>query len=121
MDSNNNNKDDNKNTYAESFCTMCFRPESACGKLINMGPNMRVCPDCIQRTIDKFNNSDSLKLGLFPGLDGMGFDDIFGLGKAPAKAENAGEKEAGIPYGVPLRPARSVPAWAAGENRDSAH
>ena len=90
MDSNNNNKDDNKNTYAESFCTMCFRPESACGKLINMGPNMRVCPDCIQRTIDKFNNSDSLKLGLFPGLDGMGFDDIFGLGKAPEKAENTG-------------------------------
>jgi ATP-dependent Clp protease ATP-binding subunit ClpX len=86
MDNNNNNvtTDDKKDSYRESFCTMCFRPESACGKLINMGPNMRVCPDCIQRTIDKFNNSDSLKL--FPGLD-FGLGDILGpVGGAPANA-----------------------------------
>ena len=36
----------------EKVCFMCRRPESKAGRLINIGYNMFVCPDCMQKSVD---------------------------------------------------------------------
>ena len=43
---------ENDNDEYEKVCFMCRRPESKAGKLINIGYNMYVCPDCMQKSVD---------------------------------------------------------------------
>ena len=42
----------------ESICYMCRRPESIAGKMIKMGGNITICPDCLQRSFDTINSSN---------------------------------------------------------------
>ncbi len=54
----------------EEVCYMCRRPESQCGRLMTIGPNLHICADCMQKTFDAFQS------GNVPGLNGMNMQDI---------------------------------------------
>ena len=43
--------EDRKDGY-ESVCAMCHRPESVCGTLLKMPPNICLCKDCLQKSFD---------------------------------------------------------------------
>ena len=65
------NKDENdKDDEYEKYCYLCRRPESVAGKLIDMPGGISICPDCMQKTFDNFNNS---------GLGSMQFLDLSNL------------------------------------------
>lgn len=46
-----------KDGTQEHYCTMCRRPESVTGKMVEMPNHMYVCPDCMQRTFDLMQSS----------------------------------------------------------------
>ena len=47
--------EDNKDEL-EKYCYLCRRPESMVGKLIQLPQQICVCPDCMQKTFDTFQN-----------------------------------------------------------------
>ena len=97
-DNNNVNDIDNKNAHNstdtsttekkdeyEKVCYVCHRTESRAGKMINMGNNIYICPDCMQRSFDAIYNSginydDMMKnipgMGNIPGSNGFMSGDI---------------------------------------------
>ena len=97
-DNNNVNDIDNKNAdnstdtsttekkdEYEKVCYVCHRTESRAGKMINMGNNIYICPDCMQRSFDAIYNSginydDMMKnitgMGNIPGMNGFMFGDM---------------------------------------------
>ena len=52
----------------EDICYVCRRPESIAGKMISIYGGVKVCVDCMQRTMDTMNSSG---FGMPPG---MGFE-----------------------------------------------
>lgn len=97
-DNNNVNDIDNKNAdnstdtsttekkdEYEKVCYVCRRTESRAGKMINMGNNIYICPDCMQRSFDAIYNSginydDMMKnisgMGNIPGMNGFMSGDM---------------------------------------------
>lgn len=97
-DNNNVNDIDNKNAdnstdtsttekkdEYEKVCYVCHRTESRAGKMINMGNNIYICPDCMQRSFDAIYNSginydDMMKnisgMGNIPGMSGFMSGDM---------------------------------------------
>lgn len=97
-DNNNVNDIDNKNAdnstdtsttekkdEYEKVCYVCHRTESRAGKMINMGNNIYICPDCMQRSFDVIYNSginydDMMKnipgMGNIPGMNGFMSGDM---------------------------------------------
>lgn len=97
-DNNNVNDIDNKNAdnstdtsttekkdEYEKVCYVCHRTESRAGKMINMGNNIYICPDCMQRSFDAIYNSginydDMMKnipgMGNIPGMNGFRSGDM---------------------------------------------
>ena len=97
-DNNNVNDIDNKNAHNstdtsttekkdeyEKVCYVCHRTESRAGKMINMGNNIYICPDCMQRSFDAIYNSginydDMMKnipgMGNIPGMNGFMSGDM---------------------------------------------
>lgn len=74
----NNTEDENEDEY-EKVCYICRRPESRCGKLINLPGNMDVCADCMQRSFDSINNvnmDDLLKNSNMPGISFLNLSDL---------------------------------------------
>ena len=45
-----NNKD-GRDGY-ENVCAMCHRPESVCGRLFHLPPNLMLCESCLQKSFD---------------------------------------------------------------------
>ncbi len=56
--------DDNNDEY-EDICYICRRPGSIAGKMITIYGGVKVCPDCMQRTMDAMNSSG---FGMPPGM-----------------------------------------------------
>ena len=78
-----NNENNNENEY-EEFCYICRRPESAAGKLIRLQPNLCVCPDCMQRTLDSFSK----------GMNGMPpFSDMMFFPQDGNPTQNGNQKQ----------------------------
>ena len=84
-DNNNVNDIDNKNadnsTYTsttekkdeyEKVCYVCRRTESRAGKMINMGNNIYIFPDCMQRSFDAIYNSGINYDDMMKNIPGMG-------------------------------------------------
>ena len=40
----------------EDVCFICHRPESKAGKMIHLTPEIHICAECMQRTMDMMNN-----------------------------------------------------------------
>ena len=53
--SDSDDKKQNDDEY-EKVCYVCHRTESRAGKMINMGNNIYICPDCMQRSFDAIYN-----------------------------------------------------------------
>ena len=52
----NNNTDNTDNDEYEKICYLCHRTESRTGKMITLPQNISICPDCMQKTFDTFQN-----------------------------------------------------------------
>ena len=101
----------NEDEY-EKICSICHRPESKAGKMIQMGMGMYVCPDCMQRSMDTimkgdFNYDEMMKLSKdMPGIHFMNMSDLMGdiPQKQKIKKKKEGEKK------VPLINLKDIPA-----------
>ena len=86
---------DDSNDY-EDICYICRRPESIAGKMINIYGGIKICTDCMQRTMDTMNSSG---FGMPPGM-GFGMGDMFGMpgmgmpGAQPGVTTEKGEPSA---------------------------
>ena len=67
-----NNEDTDSNDDYEDICYICRRPESTAGKMISIYGGVKICVDCMQRTMDTMNSTG---FGMPPG---MSFD-MFGI------------------------------------------
>ena len=63
--------DDNDDGY-ENHCYVCRRPESTAGKLINMYGGIKICSDCMQKTLDSVNNIPGMNNPNMTGMPNMG-------------------------------------------------
>ncbi|MCQ2506792.1 MAG: ATP-dependent Clp protease ATP-binding subunit ClpX [Lachnospiraceae bacterium] len=54
----------------DEFCCICRRLESDTVKLIHVGPNMCVCNDCMERSMNMLQNDPQLA-NLFSGMNGF--------------------------------------------------
>ncbi|MBE5940053.1 MAG: ATP-dependent Clp protease ATP-binding subunit ClpX [Lachnospiraceae bacterium] len=65
-----NNHDDEY----EKNCYMCRRPESVTGKMIRMGGNIDICPDCMQKAMDSISsiNFNDMPFDMFGSNMGFG-------------------------------------------------
>ena len=50
-------KNNDKSGDYEQYCSMCHRPESQCGKVMKLPGGLNICPDCMQKSFDTFNQS----------------------------------------------------------------
>ncbi len=83
-----------KESEYEKYCTMCRRPESVTGKLIQMPNDFNICNDCLQKTMDSMNGSHfpyMEMLSIDPSMFRMG-GDFMKMPKVKKKAKPA-EKE----------------------------
>ena len=69
--------DKKQNDEYEKVCYVCHRTESRAGKMINMGNNIYICPDCMQRSFDAIYNSginydDMMKMSGMPNMGMFG-------------------------------------------------
>ena len=65
--------DDTDDGY-EDHCYICRRPESVTGKMINMYGGIKICNDCLQKTLDTVNSNPYMgnpNMGGMPNLGGM--------------------------------------------------
>ena len=85
-DSNQNHEDHNEETKDnyERFCYMCRRPESVAGKMIEMPGGITICQDCLQKSINTFNEID---------LQNFTNQDMAGLGFGQPVATNETEDD----------------------------
>ena len=79
---------DEKDKNIEEYCAICRRPESTCGKLIRMHPQLGVCSDCLQKTFDTFSNGNfqmpgGFTMDMFPFGDAMKFMGGAPMGEEP--------------------------------------
>lgn len=78
---------DNHDEY-EDICYICRRPESIAGKMINIYGGVKICTDCMQRTMDAMNSSG---FGMPPGMS-FSMNDFMGMpgmsGVAPGTGTN---------------------------------
>ncbi len=85
---------DRKDEY-EKICLMCRRPESRAGKMLEMGNDVCICQECLQKTVDsmKFSGvSFDDFMNYMPdfskgGMPGNGGSSSGGDGKDKAKQE----------------------------------
>ena len=58
----------------ENHCYICRRPESMTGKMINMYGGIKICNDCLQKTLDTVNSNPYMgnpNMSGMPNLGGM--------------------------------------------------
>lgn len=59
----------------ERFCFLCRRPESQAGKLITLTDGIRVCPDCMQKTMHTLQNGN-LDFSRLQGINMINLSDL---------------------------------------------
>ncbi len=67
-------KDDRDSDY-EEVCFLCHRPESKTGKLITLAKGICICSECMQKTMDTFQNN-SQDLSKIPGFSFINLADL---------------------------------------------
>lgn len=66
--------EDRDNDY-EDVCFLCHRPESKTGKLITLAKGICICSECMQKTMDTFQNSNQ-DFSKIPGLSFINLADL---------------------------------------------
>ena len=84
---NNQPETEEKHNEYEDICYMCRRPESVAGKMIHIQPNICICNDCMQKTIDTMNNGGcnmndimnvNIDMGNMPNISMINLSDLQG-------------------------------------------
>lgn len=67
-----------KEDQYEKHCSVCHRPESVAGKLIDLPNNLYVCSDCMQKSFDMMMNNqvDLNRLMNMPGVQFLNLADL---------------------------------------------
>ena len=78
-------ENDDSNDY-EDICYVCRRPESIAGKMISIYGGLKVCVDCMQRTMDAMNSSG---FGMPPGMS-IDMSDFMGIPGMPGATPAGG-------------------------------
>ena len=68
-------KEEEKDNGYEDVCFLCHRPESRTGKLITLAKGICICSECMQKTMDTFQNNSS-DLSKIPGLSFINLADL---------------------------------------------
>lgn len=80
----------------EDICYLCKRSESKAGKMLHLPQNMTICNDCLQKTLNAFNNSPLADM-----FGGTGFSpDMFMNFNNPVQEEKVAESEENPPAEV---------------------
>ncbi len=79
---------DRKDEY-EKICLMCRRPESRAGKMLEMGNDVCICQECLQKAID------SMKFSGISYNDFMNFMPDFSKGSSTEKSNGGDSKNDG--------------------------
>ena len=81
---------DDSNDY-EDICYVCRRPENIAGKMISIYGGIKICTDCMQRTMDAMNSSG---FGMPPGLS-FNLNDFNGAsnGTNPEGSKDVNKKQ----------------------------
>lgn len=79
---------------AEEICYICRRTESKAGKMLHLPPNITICNDCMQKTLNAFNTSpmsDYFNMGGFTpdAFVGNGGEAKSEVGKNEAESDNS--------------------------------
>ena len=92
----------------EKICSVCHRPESVAGKIIDLPGGFSVCSDCMQRSFDAMKNGqiDYSQLLNMPGVHFMNMAD---LEQAIPKQQKIKKKKEGEEH-KPLIDIRKIPA-----------
>ena len=89
-------EDDKEDGY-ENHCYICRRPESVTGKMINMYGGIKICNDCLQKTLDTMNSMPNFGVpgfgGPVPGGPVSGGPDATGT-----NGNNSGPNMNGMPH-----------------------
>lgn len=85
-----NEKDDDQ---YEKICFLCRRPESIAGKMIELPNQICVCPDCMQKSFDAFNNSDMDYSQLMGNMPNMSVIDLTSLQQQVPKNQRLKKKK----------------------------
>ena len=88
--------DDRNFKNSDRYCSMCRRPESVTGKLVDLPNGMCVCNDCLQKTTD-YIKGPSFNLGsIFQGLkdlSNISFMNLDGFGGLNAQEDRNEKKQ----------------------------
>ena len=78
----------------EKLCSICHRPESITGKMIELPNNLYVCPDCMQKSFDMMNNGqiDLNQLMRMPGVQILNMQDLENMMPRQQKIKKKKEK-----------------------------
>lgn len=79
----------------EKLCSICHRPESVTGKMIELPNNLYVCPDCMQKSFDLMNNGqiDLNQLMRMPGVQILNMQDLENMMPKQQKIKKKKEKK----------------------------
>ena len=79
----------------EKLCSICHRPESITGKMIELPNNLYVCPDCMQKSFDMMNNGqiDLNQLMRMPGVQILNIQDLENMMPKQQKVKKKKEKK----------------------------
>ena len=101
-------KNHHKEDAYEKICSVCHRPESVAGKMIDLPGGFSVCSDCMQRSFDAMKNGqiDYSQLLNMPGVHFMNMAD---LEQAIPKQQKIKKKKEGEEH-KPLIDIRKIPA-----------
>ena len=51
-------KEEHQEEEYDDVCFVCHRPSSKAGKMIHLTPEIHICAECMQRTMDMMNNGN---------------------------------------------------------------
>lgn len=68
-------QDEEKDNDYEDVCFLCHRPESKTGKLITLAKGICICSECMQKTMDTFQNGNP-DFSKIPGLSFINLTDL---------------------------------------------
>src|SRR5699024_5609244 len=79
----------------EKLCSICHRPESIKGKMIELPNNLYDCPDCMQKSFDMMNNGqiDLNQLMRMPGVQMLNMEDTENMMPKQQKVKKKKEKK----------------------------
>ena len=81
-------EEEDHNDY-EDICYICRRPESVAGKMISIYGGVKICVDCMQRTMDAMNSTG---FGMPPGMT-FDMNSLFGMPVDGAGIPSTGDGE----------------------------